>query len=122
MRFQDLHTLVNEVPHFEIPDNLHGEVDTTIDLSEVNYIDYKVEKWEDVDFELRKSYVDILTDFNSRGILLVVKDGFVQVVDEYGMTRFIEHPELVSLLQRANIGPSQFNSAIVTNYEKFEFV
>lgn len=121
MDFQQLHTLVNEIPHFEIPDNLKGEIQTTIDLNDVNYIDYKVETWEDVEFELRKSFVNILTDFNQKGVLLAVNNGFVQVVDEFGATRFNEHPELVATLQKSNISPTQFNNAIVANYSKFEY-
>lgn len=121
MKFQHLHTLVNEVPHFEIPSDIKGEVQGTIDLANVNYIDYKVEKWEDVEFELRRSFVGILTNLNQQGVLLAAKDGYVQVIDEHGATRFTEHPQLVQDLQKANISPTQFNNAIVANRDKFEY-
>lgn len=122
MDFSKLYSLVNEIPHLKIPDGVHGEVDITIDLDDVSYIDYKVEAWSDVDFELRRSYVDVLTKLNEEGILLTVDSGVVEVVDDYGSRRFNEHPQLISLLQKSNIGPTEFSLAIVTNHDKFEYI
>jgi len=65
MRFEDLYTVMNEVPYYVVPD--------TTNLDGVTYIDYKVECWAEVAFELKKSFVNILTELNKLEVLVMLK-------------------------------------------------
>ena len=113
MNFMQLHSLINEVPHFEIPDiyNLDG----------VSWIDYHVEDWT-VDFELKQSLVKILRELNDQKLLIKVKEGRVMIVQDGQEYELLNHSVLRKLLDANDINAVLFNNVLVTNQDKIEYI
>ena len=114
MRFEDLYTVMNEVPYYVVPD--------TTNLDGVTYIDYKVECWAEVAFELKKSFVNILTELNKLEVLVDVKAGIVEMVFGNNRIPFTQYSPLIDMLRRQDIPLTTFNNVILANHSRFEYV
>ena len=118
MKFDELYNLVNEIPHIEIPNTYHVHNDSSL-------VDYKVELWRDVAFELKSSIVNILLDMNSTGIILDVRKTSsgpeVYVVDKHTQTPLMGHPETMQKIEAENINPEEFHFWVLQNHSIFEY-
>lgn len=79
MNFDKLYTLVNEIPHFT-PRNFPGggtyvpnDIEFSLTNNDIDAIDYRVELWEGVPFELKREIVNFLNQLADVGLYLTAR-------------------------------------------------